>query len=147
MFIYTDNREKMPEWKSYNPMMYLNGKLYMRLPDHPFAVFDPETLEMDLNETEAITKTLVSQETQNNLQWLSDFDQFSNNRFICGPFFTDGSFVYCLSMKNEEGRDYPDLFIESFCPSDWHHLKTVQLFSTSGSPFWQKNYSVDEFLT
>jgi hypothetical protein len=44
IFTYTDNREKVPEWKSLNPMMYLNDKLYMRLPEHPFVVFDPETL-------------------------------------------------------------------------------------------------------
>lgn len=127
--------------------MYLNDKLYMRLPEHPFAVFDPETLQMDLKETEAITRTLVLQETQNNLQWLSDFDPSSHNRFMCGPFFTDGNSVYCMSMKNEEGRNYPDLFIETFCPTDWRHLKTVQLFSSTGQPFWQKKYSVDEFLT
>jgi hypothetical protein len=50
-------------------------------------------------------------------------------------------------MKNVQGRDHPDLFIESFCPSDWRHLNSVQLLSSHGQPFWQKNYSVEDFLS
>ncbi len=36
-------------------MMCLNNKLFMNLPNNPFTVFDTETLEMDVKESEAIT--------------------------------------------------------------------------------------------
>ena len=60
IFTETNTMKSMPEWKSSNCMMYLNDKLYMRLPNNPFTVFDPESLQLKIKETETITRILVS---------------------------------------------------------------------------------------
>jgi hypothetical protein len=41
--------------------------------------------------------------------------------------FTDGTNLYCVSAKYNEVTKKPDLYIETYCPTDWRHLKSVQL--------------------
>jgi len=60
IFTETNNMETMPEWEHLKCIMYLNDKIYLKLPNNPFTVFNAESLKIDINETETITRTIVS---------------------------------------------------------------------------------------
>jgi hypothetical protein len=120
-------------------MCILNNKLYVRdskIEETPVRIFCPKTLQFDKEATDAINWSEAEEKNELTLKFMKEDDE-TGRRLNQSPFFTDGTYLYVISLKKpikpeiveEDAPVVPTIFVlEKFCPQTWRHLKSTPLF-------------------
>lgn len=123
-------------------------------------MYDPQTLLLDKEATEAIKYPEESEEDQvkpTTMKVMSEPHKETGRKMGNGPIFTDGTYLYIVSQKkhikpedaDEDAPSVPTaLVIEQYCTKEWKHLKSVTLYKNEHSEiFSDKNQlDIDLFL-
>jgi len=141
----------------HTAILHLNGKLYVRaesLKPKPFVVVNPNTLEEESKEEFAL------EQEDKNLEWKENEE--TGRSLLYTPIFTDGTFIYVVSMKkapkkkdeNKDGEEAenndankpPMLIVECYDPStpSFKFVKETPLYKNEEyEPFIKKSNSSD----
>lgn len=104
VFKLGDNSEMENAPSSESRILWLNGKLIVRdsqSEETPIRVFDPKTLQLDKEATEAIDKKWVESEEKKELtmKFMKEADKETGRLLKESPLFSDGTYLYVVSQQ------------------------------------------------